>query len=715
MSYKRRRTIFTVLLFVSLVFIWGMFPSAPAEGMYPLSEIPKNDLTKAGLKINPDEIFNPDGVSYIDALVKLGGCTGSFVSRDGLIITNHHCAFRAVNKASTTEHNYLRDGFLANEKEEEIPAEGYACRIADSYEDVSEEVLAAAEGIDDLTERNQAIRDKMAELAADASDSENSIEAQVSEMFVGKTYVLFKYRIIKDVRLVYVPPRSVGEFGGETDNWIWPRHTGDFSFVRAYVAPDGSAAEYSKENVPYHPKKFLRINPKGVQEGDFVFILGYPGRTFRHMPARFVEYQEKIQLPYISQLFEWMIDEMEALSKEDEALQLEYASQIKGLANTMKNYKGKLRGLKRLQLVRQKFDEENKLKEFIESDKSLKEKYGSLFDEINGLYDEQFEIGKAYLWLRMFTRFSDVYRLAQTFQSYREKFEAEEPDSASGNLNELKETLIGLIEKSDGNFDKAFVTKMFYDAGKFGEERKINAAELLNGKTAEEFAEELFSSKLLDKDFIENELCASVESVKNFDDILTRTAKSVFNQTLELTAKTKELSGVRTDLLAKFVNAKMAWKKQSFIPDANGTLRLTYGYVKGYYPADAVYYSPITSLSGVIDKSMLGGEYAIPDKLKTLYDNKEFGEFYNDELGGVPVAILYDTDTTGGNSGSPILNAYGELIGVNFDRAYEATINDYQWDESYSRSIGVDIRYVLWIAKYLSGADNLLKEITEKI
>ncbi len=715
MINNKRKAYFAAILLTSLIFILGMFPSAPAEGMYPLSEIPKNDLVKAGLKIDPDEIFNPDGVSYIDALVKLGGCTGSFVSRDGLIITNHHCAFRAVSAASATDHNYLRDGFLADEKGKEIPAKGYSCRITESYKDVSKEILEAANGITDLTERNQAIRNKMAELAEAASDEANSIEAQVSEMFVGKTYVLFKYRIIKDVRLVYVPPRSIGEFGGEADNWIWPRHTGDFSFVRAYVAPDGSAAEFSKENVPYRPKKFLRINPQGVKEGDFVFILGYPGRTYRHMPARFIEYQEKVQLPYVSQLFEWMIDEMETLSKEDEALQLEYAPFIKGLANTMKNYKGKLRGLKRLQLAKKKFAEENELKKFIDSNAELKEKYGSLFDDINGLYDKQFEIGKTYLWLRMFTRFSDIYEIARTFETFREKFENAEPDSAEKELEQLKETLTGMIEKSDPEFAKAFVAKMFYDASKFDDGQKINATEYFKNKTAEEFADELYSSKLLDKKFIENELCASVDNVKNFEDILTKTAQSIFNQSLELTTATKELNGIRTNLLAKFIDAKMVWKKQSFIPDANRTLRLTYGHIKGYFPADAVYYSPVTTLNGVIDKSMLGGEYEIPDKLKTLYDNKEFGEFYDKELGGVPVAILYNTDTTGGNSGSPILNAYGELVGVNFDRAYEATINDYQWDESYSRSIGVDIRYVLWIAKYLSGADNLLKEITEKM
>ncbi|MCH7773447.1 MAG: S46 family peptidase, partial [Bacteroidetes bacterium] len=295
------------LTILSLLFL-AMFPSVPDEGMFPLSEISNLDLNSAGLKISVDEVYNPNGVSLVDALVKVGGRTGSFVSPEGLIITNHHCSFGAVREASTTKNNYLENGFLAETREEEIPAEGYTCRITVSYEDVSSEILEAANQADDITERTKAIRKKIKEIVKKEEEKDSTIKTEVSEMFVGQSYVLFRYKTINDVRLVYIPPRSIGEFGGESDNWIWPRHTGDFSFLRAYVAPDGSSADYSEENIPFAPKKYLVVNPNGVDEEDFVFLLGYPGRTFKHQPSQFLKFQMEYQLPYISKLYRWMVD-----------------------------------------------------------------------------------------------------------------------------------------------------------------------------------------------------------------------------------------------------------------------------------------------------------------------------------------------------------------------------------------------------------------------
>ncbi|MFN5705931.1 MAG: S46 family peptidase, partial [bacterium] len=252
---------------------------APEEGMFPLSEIQKVDLKKAGLKIDQKEVYNPNGLSLIDALVNVGGCTGSFLSDAGLIITNHHCAFESVQLASTPENDYLTNGFVAKTMEQEIPAKNLTCKITDSYEDVSDKILSSVKDVNDPVERINAINKKITEIIKEELAKDASIKPEISEMFIGRTYVLFRYKIIKDVRLVYIPQRAIGEFGGESDNWVWPRHTGDFSFLRAYVAKDGSAATYSKENVPYKPKKFLKVNPNGANDGDFVFILGYPGRT----------------------------------------------------------------------------------------------------------------------------------------------------------------------------------------------------------------------------------------------------------------------------------------------------------------------------------------------------------------------------------------------------------------------------------------------------
>ncbi len=690
------------------------------EGMYPLSEIKKLDLQKAGLEIGVDEIYNPNGVSLIDALVKINGCTGSFVSDAGLIITNHHCAFSAISKVSSPEQNYLEDGFLAKDQTDELSAENYVVRITESYEDVTDQILESVEGIEDLAERNKAISKKMREIAKSAEDKENSIVAEVSEMFAGESYVLFKYRTIKDVRLVYAPPRSIGEFGGESDNWVWPRHTGDFTFMRAYVAPDGSAAEYSEENIPYQPKKFLKVNPTGVDEGDFVFIFGYPGRTYRHNPSQFVEYQENFNLPYIEQLYSYMIDIYESLSEGDEELQLKYSSTIKSLANTMKNYRGKMLGLRRLNLVDKKRADEKELAEFIASNEKLKKQFGNLFQEIDDVYNKRFDIAEADLWFSRFFRFSDLVSLTDFLTEYPTQIELENSERKSAykddKIDETIEKMRKKYEDMNLDFEDEFIYKMIYDTDSFSETSSIDAIKRrISEDNLEEkisgFLDDILNTEVANIDFFEKALTLSYDEIAELDDPLIEFVIDLKKQKEEIKKIDDNIEGTLQVLMPKLAEVKKLKDKTTFTPDANRTLRLTYGNIKGYEPADGVFYKPITTLNGVIEKSYLGEEYAIPDKLRTAYDQKDFGKFYDKKAGGVPVAILYNTDTTGGNSGSPILNSKGELIGVNFDRAFEATINDFAWDDAYSRSIGVDIRYVLWVAKTIGGADNVLKEL----
>lgn len=695
----------------------------PPEGMYPMSQIENIDLADAGLKISPEEIYNPNGISLIDALVNISGCTGSFVSQDGLILTNHHCAFRAINAASSTDKNYLEEGFLADTKEKEIPATGYKCRITESYEDVSGKILGAVKGVEDFGERARIINKMMDELAAEASDEKNSIEARVSEMFAGQSYILFRYRIIRDIRLVFAPPRSIGEFGGESDNWIWPRHTGDFSFMRAYVAPDGSAAEYSQDNVPYNPKKFLRINPAGVSEGDFVFILGYPGRTYRHLPSQFIEFQQLYQLPYISTLFEWMINKYEEIGKTDPALELGFASRIKSLANVMKNYKGKMKGLRKLNLLEKKQNEEKMLKKMITEQPDLNGKYTGVFDKIENVYRKKFEFGHSELWLREFLRFSTLAGLANFVWQNAEQ--AELPDSLrleafrNENLAKTLSRTEARLNEYNSDFESAFLEKMISDADLMNETNRIAAVDslfenvLIDRSIDEYVSSQLMNSGLQDKDFLTELFSKSPDELKEMDNPLLGLVYKIRNQSKEIEKKDEEFDGALSELLPKLVEIKRQWQKKTFIPDANSTLRLTYGYIKGYSPADAVRYSPVTSLEGVIEKSVNGGDYEIPSKLRELYEKKDYGDYYSEEVKGLPVAILYNTDTTGGNSGSPVFNASGELIGLNFDRAYEATINDFAWDDSYSRSIGVDIRYILWVTEKIGGAENIINELRQ--
>lgn len=706
-------------LFTAIVVIlsFAFIPPKPDEGMYPLSDIRKLNLTEKGLKIPVDEIYNPDRVSLVDALVRLGGCTGSFVSAEGLIITNHHCVFGSVQKVSTVENNYLENGFVAYTHEQEIPAEGLTARITVSYEDVSQEVLSAAESVDDISKRSKAIADKISEIVKREEAKDSTIKAEVSEMFVGEQYVLFRYKIINDIRLVYVPPRTIGEFGGESDNWVWPRHTGDFSFVRAYVAPDGSPAKYSEDNVPFKPKKFLKVNANGIDEEDFVFILGYPGRTFKNMPARFVEYHYKYQLPYVQNLFSWLINLYTKRGENDPEFALNISSTIKGLANTEKNYRGKIQGIRNLDLINKKLEEEKKLLEFINSDPELKQKYGNIIDEIKNFYDDVFKSGRRLLVLNFLRNYVTYYRLADLFVDYKNELLKGESERKSIYKDSNKDKLIAEIETIYKNrrqeLEPGIFMKIYGDASEFDELKNIEPfatfKELAN---KEEYVNKIFSETFIsDKDKFIGRLFDLDYTVDKSNDELIKIAADLFQLKNEEQKKQQLRDSKLNILLARFNEVKRIWLNKSFIPDANSTLRLTFGYVRGYSPADAIYYSPISSLKGMIEKSFDGDDYKIYEKIKELHSKKDFGKFIHPKLNDVPVAFIYNTDTSGGNSGSPIMDAYGRLVGVNFDRCFEATINDYAWSESYSRSIGVDIRFVLWVVKKIGEADFLLKEM----
>jgi len=698
------KKLLNILLVILSIISLAMIPSTPDEGMYPLSEIRNLDLQGAGLKISIDEVYNPDGISLVDALVKIGGCTGSFISNQGLIITNHHCSFGAVQRASTTENNYLENGFLAKTMLEEISAKGYTCRITVSYEDVSEEVLTAANDVDDISERTDALAEKIKEIVESEEEADSTISAEVSEMFVGQSYVLFRYKVIKDVRLVYVPPRAIGEFGGESDNWVWPRHTGDFSFVRAYVAPDGSSAEYSEENIPYQPKKFIEVNPKGVDENDFVFLLGYPGRTYKHQPSYFVEYQRKYQLPYVSNQFRWLIDLYEARGENDPEFALEISSRIKSLANTEKNYRGKLQGLERLNLVENKRDEEKELQSFIDSDDVLKEKYGNVLFEIESVYDEIFSLGR-YRWVNfMLSRYCNLIRLAEIQLEYHDD------ETTDDERKSLLKRVSSLQDDYYPDLEPVIIKKILSDAVIFPELQQFSEfSDLKDEEELHELIDDLYDdTDLFDAEEFKEMLS---ESYEELDDPAIEFVKKFYELDKVENKKRDTRNGKLNVLLAELMEVKKMWLERSFIPDANHTLRLTYGYVTGYEPFDAVYYSPITTLKGVVEKGKEEGDYKLPPIVKELYKQEDFGRFKNEKLNDVPVAILYNTDTSGGNSGSPILDAYGKLVGVNFDRSFEATINDYVWSSNYSRSIGVDIRYILWVTQKIGGADYLLEEM----
>ena len=705
----------------ALLVLLLLFQISPAdEGMYPISEIHKLNLKAKGLKIDSKSIYNPNGIGLIDAVVQLSGCTGSFISADGLILTNHHCAFGAVTAASSRENDYVTNGFFAKTREDEIQARGISARILESYRDVSKEVLGVLSEKMDLAERTKAIDKKIREIVVEAEKKYTGKRAEVSEMFAGKTYVLFLSTILRDVRLVYVPPRSIGEFGGENDNWVWPRHTGDFSFLRAYAAADGSPAEYSAANVPYHPKKFLKVNPAGVNEGDFAFILGYPGRTFRHRTSHYMAYEENVRMPYIADLFEWEIATMEAMGKNDRAIALKNDARIKGLANTMKNYRGKLLGLKRLHLTANKQEEEMALQRFIDADAQRRAQYGTVLEEIGKVYQEMADRGTSELILDNFR--SAPQLLSYGFTLYESALEMQKPDLErlpaymERNLANTKQALRQGLQNYYEPTDKAILKHLVMQALSLPENQRIDVIDKQFRNRSEEEIDRTIDqayaqTQLTDEATLLGAFGKPIAELRQMNDMFIGAAAMLYPTIQKLRETRQRRDGALSKLSALLVDVKQQYQKTNFIPDANSTLRFTFGHIKGYSPVDATYYKPITTLTGVIEKSTGIEPYATPQKVIDLYKAKDFGRYESAKLKDVPVGLLYDMDTTGGNSGSPVLNAYGELVGVNFDRAYEATINDYAWSESYSRSIAVDIRYVLWVTDKVGGADRLFKEI----
>jgi nicotinamide riboside kinase len=435
------------------------------EGMFLLSDLKNIDLKKIGMDITPEQLYNPKGTSLIDAIVRVGGCTGSFVSENGLIVTNHHCAFSFVQAISDTQNNFIKNGFLARNPKEEVLAKGLVCRITASYEDVSHKILQETYRINDPQLRSQIITKNIKAITDYENKNNPGLQCEISEMFTGRTYVLFRYKLLKDVRLVYVPARSVGEYGGELDNWVWPRHSGDFAFLRAYVAPDGSSAEYNVANVPYKPAKHLKVNPKGVRENDFVFVLGYPGRTYRHQPAKFFQYHEQYLLKYVSDLYDWQINTMQELSVGNEALAIKYAGKEKSLANVTKNYKGKMQGFSRSGLTKQKFEDEQQLQQFIDADDYLKQKYANVIPRINQLYDTIIQFAQRNLWYDYIYNVSPTLLCAAIMDNYADEYrkltsDAERKIFMEKQTPRLKAAIARYVGLYDRPFEQRALVKM---------------------------------------------------------------------------------------------------------------------------------------------------------------------------------------------------------------------------------------------------------------
>ena len=687
------------------------------EGMFPISEIKQLGLQNRGMALSAEELFSVDNTCLVDGICRVNGCTGSFVSDRGLIITNHHCAFDAIQKASSQDRDLLADGFVARNQGEEIPASGYTVRITQGYRDLSKEVLQAVQPNMPFSDRTKAIDKRRKELEQQAEKENPGLRAEVAEMFAGKTYVLFLYTYLKDVRLVFAPPNSIGNFGGENDNWEWPRHTGDFSFMRVYTAPDGTSADYSPNNIPYQPKRHVKVNAKGVDRDDFVFLLGYPGRTVRHKTVSFLEYERHVRLPTIVDSYSWQIRMMDEQGAKDRSVAIKHSSRSKSLANVEKRSRGQMQGLERSTILESRKKEEAELQRFIESDGDRKTKYEKVLRDIEAVYEEMTAAAPLELTLRELRTACRTLSIAHTLydaavERVKDDLDRETP-YMNRNFDQTMQQLLLEVKDLDPATDRIMLRGMLERLAKVPnlgiEPLRLR---LLDTKAIEASVESLLqSTQLGDATFVKACSTKSVAELEGLNDPAMQFIIELYPTLRQHRDADKEREGRLNQLYGSLVEVKQSFLAKQFIPDANATLRLTYGRVRGYSPQDAIVKEPITTMKGLLEKTTGKEPYATPSILMEKYAAQVGREFMHPRLKDIPVAILYDTDTTGGNSGSPVFNKSGELIGVNFDRAFEATINDFAWNTSYSRSIGVDIRYVLWVTGRVYEGGHLLKEM----
>lgn len=700
------------------------------EGMWLMQDIKKlpiAEMRAKGLQLSPEEIYNPDGISLKDTVFKVrigggGSGTGSFISSQGLIITNHHVAFDGIASASTTEKNYLDKGYVAGSQAEEIPMKGYSITIAREIKNVTQDVLSVVKPEMSPEETQKAIDAKRREIVENARKQNESLEYEVSEMIVGLKYLLHGYEVIKDIRLVYAPPKSVGFFGGDDDNFLWPRHTGDYSFLRAYVGPDNKPAAFSDKNIAYKPSKFLPISLNGYKEGDFTMILGFPGRTTRLNESYALEFQQNIFLPFINDVLQARINLLDEAGKQDPAKQLEYSSERFSLSNSLKSFQGSLEGIRRTQLIEKKQAEEAKFKKKIAQDQNLQAKYGDLFTKLEKLYNERKTNYMRNAILNSMLNNATTLRtvsLAVGRALDKEKPEAERsPAFADARVESLKKALPDILKEADTKLDAKLVALFLNKALELPEGQKLSfVEERFAGKQgdARQAAVADFARQIVEEfsslDSINKLFGLSVGDMRSNNSV---TLKFLLEASLEVEKTRKVEQNFATNLprlRSLYIDGMSTLNNAISYPDANSTLRFTYGEVKGYKPRDGVHYKYFTTLQGVVDKDTGKEPFDVPASIKQILSSKSYTPYEDATIKDMPVAFLTTNDITGGNSGSPVINGRGEMVGVAFDGNYEGLGSDYGYNEAQSRTICVDIRYVLLLAERMAGANNIFKEL----
>jgi hypothetical protein len=714
------------LMLISLV----PFRSFADEGMFlpdAIASLPFDKFAKRGLKLKPEDIYNPNGVSLKDAVVIVGGGTGEFVSPEGLLLTNHHVAFDALVSASSPQNDYGAKGFRALTRTEELPAQGYTVTITQDLKDVTSEVLNGVSDTMSPADRNRAITTKTQALEASGENEAEGISVRVLPMNDGLLYYKFTYLTLRDVRIVYAPPKNIGFYGGDPDNFEWPRHCGDFTFMRAYTGANGKPADYSTSNVPYKPKKFLSLSMSGVKENDFLMVMGYPGSTRRYRESYSVAYNQDIAMPFLVDLYTYQIETLQNAGKNDAALRVKLQSDIFSLSNELKNYEGSVVAMRRAGIVEKKRAEEAAFNRWLDADPARKAKYGEVLPALDKAYQVLTATAQRDLLIQQMFGASDLLALASFAQraaADKEKPEAERiPALGATGIQRVRAQLAGILEKRNPTAERELLTYLLRKADELPPTQKVDFIEKRFGNLqgeARHRAEEDFARAVVD-----SKRYATAEGVSGLFDLSTAQLRELreplIDFAIELGTEAASIQPRQQAFNATvsrwrplLVQGMTEMKGTKPYPDANRTLRFTYGEVKGYVPRDAAIYLPFTSLSGVVEKDTEREPFDAPEKLKQLYRARDFGPYALANNRDVPVDFLSTTDIIGGNSGSPVLNGRGEQVGIVFDGNYEGLGNDFFYNEEKGRTISVDIRYVLFVTDKFGGAGYILKELDIK-
>lgn len=694
------------------------------EGMWLLhllGEQVYNDMVKRGLKLSKDQLYHLNKASLKDAIIIFGGgCTGEIVSPEGLIFTNHHCGYDAIAAASSLQNNYLRDGFWAKNKGEEIRAEGLTVQFLIKIEDVTAEIESQLQGLTGA-ERASKLQTVATEVAKRLTEG-TGYEGRISSMFKGNQFLLFVYERYRDIRLVGAPPESIGKFGGDTDNWEWPRHTGDFSVFRVYSGKDGKPADYSSDNIPLKPKYFLPVSIKGFKDGDFSMIYGYPGGTNRYETSFGVALKTETENPSIVALRDVRLKLMFEEMKKDPAVRLKLASNYASVANYWKFFDGEAKQLIKYKVADQKRAEEAKFMAWAKG----KPEYESIFDQYQKAYSDWKPYARHRVYLNEGILGSPLIAFAASLQALERALAKTEVNAAE------VEKIVQSVSKSRATFLAAHnvvsdqnilsaTTQMFYTdivgsqhpKGFF--ENLQSKYGTLNKGAFDKYAQHVFENTLVLKDAAWNTFLAKPDlAVLQADPAYAHMSAFVKNYTENYGPISSQFSITNNELGRLYLKGvRLMNPNLKMYPDANFTMRLSYGNVKSYRPRDAVNYDYVCTLTGVMEKYKPGDyEFDLPANLIEAYQKKNFGNYKDARVNDLVVGFITTNDITGGNSGSPVINANGELIGLAFDGNYEALSHKIAFDKDLNRTICVDVRYVLWCIDVLGGAKNIIQELT---